>query len=180
MNQPQSRIVLTADVMESLYNDDWYINFACTNDRSVHGFTMEEILNMDDQWWEQCHCFIQILFPNPMPSKMNPDAPIIEDFSVFDGVLKYPIAKMVNRFLKFLGVNIRKPDWSNFNRVAEWFRPDNHNILRVTRLLIFLKGVGMIAEMNKLKSFLAEYQANKIDVELRNRMAYTMTIWQNV
>jgi hypothetical protein len=166
--------------MESLYNDDWHINFACTNDESVHGLTLEDILNMSDQWWEQCHCFIQIIFPNPMPSKMNPDAPIIEDFSVFDGVLRYEVAVMVGRFLKFLGVNIRKPKYSNYDRVAEWFRPDNHNILRVTRLLIFLKGVGMIAEMNKLKEFLANYQYELADGELRNRMSYTMTIWQNV
>jgi len=182
MNQPQSRIVLTAELIQAFYNEDYPINRHHTNDKSVHGMYLNDILDETDDWWEQCHCFIQILFPNPTPSKMNPDAPIIEDFSVFDGVYRYPICLTVNRFLSFLGLGFidRSCSSINYNRVAEWFRPDNHNILRVTRLLIFLKGVGMIAEMKELKIFLAGFQHHMTDVELRNRMAYTMTIWQNV
>lgn len=178
--QPNERIVLSKELVEDFYNDDYCLDSRYTNDVSVQGMYLDDIINEDDQWWEQCHCFIQILFPNPMPSKMNPDAPIIEDFSVFNGVYKYSICLAVNRFLTFLGIGFIKRDFTYYDRVAEWFRPDNHNILRVTRLLIFLKGVGMIAELNKLKQFLEAFQSKMVDVDLRNRMAYTMTIWQNV
>lgn len=180
MNQPQSRIVLTKELVEDFYNNDYPINHHYTNDESVHHMYLDDIVNATDAWWEECHCFIQILFPNPMPSKMNPDAPIIEDFSVFDGVYRYPICLAVNRFLDFLGIGFITRSFSNYDRVAEWFRPDNHNILRVTRLLIFLKGVGMIAELNALKVFLKNYHDNIKGVTFRNSMNYTMSIWQNV
>lgn len=180
MNQPQSRIVLTKELVEDFYNNDVYIDSRYTNDASMWGLHLSDILSAPDQWWEKCHCFIQILFPNPIPSNMNPDAPIIDDFSVFNGVYKYSVSVAVNRFLRFLGIGLFTNLSYRHNRVMEWFRPDNHNILRVTRLLIFLKGVGMIAELNVLKKFLAEIQSDMDDVDLRNSMAYTMTIWQNV
>lgn len=172
---------MTKELMEGFYNGLLDINSGYTNDQSVWGINLIGIYNKPDSWWEQCHCFIQILFPNPMPSKMNPDAPIIEDFSVFDGVYKFWITKVVNRFLLFLGIDMFCGGAANdFRRITEWFRPDNHNILRVTRLLIFLKGVGMIAELDALKYVLNSFHANIDGVELRNSMRYTMTIWNNV
>lgn len=180
MNQPQSRIVLTKELIEDFYNDDYSLDSRYTNDVSVQGMYLDDIIAEDDHWWEQCHCFIQILFPNPMPSKMNPDAPIIEDFSVFDGVYKYNICLAVNRFLSFLGIGVLTATYTDYDRIGEWFRPDNHNILRVTRLLIFLRGVGMIAELNALKELLEDYHRNIKGVTSRNSMNYTMTIWHNV
>lgn len=180
MNQPQSRIVLTKELVEDFYNGYGQIDSRYTNDKSVYTMDLDGLIDATDTWWEKCHCFIQIMFPNPMPSQMNPDAPIIEDFSVFDGVFRYNICLAVNRFLSFLGIGILTSTYTDYDRIDDWFRPDNHNILRVTRLLIFLKGVGMIAELNALKEFLKEYHSNIKGVTFRNSMAYTMTIWQNV
>lgn len=180
MNRPQSRIVLTKELVEDFYNDGRLLDYRYTNDNNVWGMHLSDFMSAPDQWWEHCHCFIQILFPNPTPSKMNPDAPVIEDFSVFNGVFYFNVCLAVNRFMKFLGIGVLTSTYTDYDRIGEWFRPDNHNILRVTRLLIFLKGVGMIAELNALKEFLKEYHSNIKGVTFRNSMNYTMTIWQNV
>jgi len=182
MRQEQNRIVLTKELIEDFYNYNYNytLDASYTKDSSMWSMRLSDILSASDHWWEKRHCFIQILFPNTMPSKMNPDAPIIEDFSVFDGVYKYSVSVAVNRFLKFLGIGILTDTDTYFVQIKEWFRPDNHNILRVTRLLIFLKGVGMIAELNAIRDFLRLFHKHNLKPEIRDSLAYTMSVWENV
>lgn len=104
---------------------------------------------MDDDW-EQCHDFIQWIFPNKEPSQFNDKAPILteEDIKSFKEceLLRFNVALLTNRFMFFLGYRyLFSGRYSIFNRerirrrVIEY----NHNQLRITRLIKFLNVIEM-------------------------------------
>lgn len=96
--------------------------------------------------WEDNHDFIQWVFPNKEPSQFNPNAPILTDEDIaflkqkrFD----YRITMLFEKFVNFLGYR-RHYKW---NRLQQWcyntieyrVKAINHNQLRITRLIKFLK-----------------------------------------
>ena len=185
--QPLTKIerrVLTAQLVEDFYNHGKPITEEYTQDKMLHGLTIYDIVQKDDKWWEECHAFVQILFPNILPSKMNPYAPVIESYDVFKNVLIWRIEMVVDRFLAFLGM-FNNLDGAFFvdefdqNRLDEWINPSNHNILRITRLLHFLRGVGMIFELEDLRAFLIGEAKVVNYVAMKDVMGYTISVWEN-
>lgn len=102
--------------------------------------SMQNILQQNDAYWEECHNFIQWMIPNPFPSKYNPDAPLLTH-SLLTHLSIIDVMPNIERFLKFLGiVNVNEDDQFclvDLPRVKEWTTGTNHNKLRVSRLLIF-------------------------------------------
>lgn len=88
-------------------------------------YTLQEILDKDDEWWESNHDFIQYLYPTDEVSKFNPEAPVltkefVEFFKNSSGTVNI---NLYYRFREFL-VNNR------------WLAlPFNHNYLRFSRVL---------------------------------------------
>ena len=116
------------------------------------GRYLGDILEMDDEWFETCHDYIQWLFPLTEPSNFNPDAPIMtqEDIEFLSHPMNYSaICDSVIRFMYFLGMDW---DWRTEGSIKYFsvgdtrkfsnFIPFNHNHLRVTRMLTFLKIIG--------------------------------------
>lgn len=114
-----------------------------------------EILAMTDTELERCHDFIQWIFPTATPSAFNPNAPLL-DRATIKALVDHPTFRTrfslaIKRMLEFWGLeyvgagkSIRvKP----ITQVQEWMEYDNHNLLRITRMmescyLLGYEGVG--------------------------------------
>jgi hypothetical protein len=117
------------------------------------GRTLDQIraLGMGDL--ERVHDYIQWLFPLPEPSRANPSAPTLtaEAISAFHGddTLRREVLESLAMMLTFYGFRLahgttrieRAPDADA--RISEWFRPGNHNFLRLTRIMRSLSVLGL-------------------------------------
>ena len=113
--------------------------------------SLSEILQQDDDWLEYTHDYIQWLFPNKEPSRVNSKAPLIaeETIEAFQNapVLQERLSSSFHRMLKFYGlisteIGIQTGDnWDT--RKGNWFLRDTHNNLRITRILICLMTLGL-------------------------------------
>ncbi|MBV8197955.1 MAG: hypothetical protein JO263_07455 [Candidatus Eremiobacteraeota bacterium] len=113
------------------------------------GRFLEEILSFDDARVEHVHDFIQWLFPLPEVSGANPSAPILDDGAI-NAFLSRPelraaLRRSLDRMLAFYGLR-----WSgqsivkerSFPGTSNWLSPENHNHLRLTRILRSLCVLG--------------------------------------
>ena len=102
-----------------------------------------DIWNFTAEQLEEEHDYIQWLFPNKEPSFFNPDAPLLTD----------EVIKEFRNNKKILD-NVRKSvdimrRFYDFNAINPWWcKPNNHNYLRITRILNTLNFLGMIAELD--------------------------------
>jgi hypothetical protein len=117
---------------------------------AANGYTREQILGWSDADWESEHDFIQWLFPTDVPSMFNPDAPVLDPATVAafraDPLRCDRLRQSFDRWLAFCGVG-RSDAGLEFARP----RPDvwnrqNHNWLRVTRVLRSLTVLGLTDE----------------------------------
>jgi Opioid growth factor receptor (OGFr) conserved region len=116
------------------------------------GRTRNQILAFDDRALEEVHDYIQWLFPLPEPSRFNPDAPLLtrDDVLLFrrQPKLRASVAAALKRMLAFYGFVrdedgdvVPAPDFGD--RAAHWLQPQNHNHLRLTRILRCLVLLGL-------------------------------------
>lgn len=104
------------------------------------GRTLSQILIWDNVQWEQCHDYIQWLFPTREASRFNRHAPVLtdEDVQEFQSRpdLQMRISFAADRFEQFLGLNDDgvTPHWVS--------RDPNHNYLRITRVISSLRELG--------------------------------------
>lgn len=136
---------------------DFYKNDATIKLLDGNELSLQQIIEADDAYWEECHNFIQWVLPNPNPSRYNPDAPLLtiaeaKQLSYID------ILPNVRRFLEFLGIEYLEACEvciiSNPDRVNEWTKGSNHNKLRVTRLMIFLHCVWFCTKDKNISKLL--------------------------
>lgn len=104
------------------------------------GFTFSDVIQFNDDQLEQCHGYIQWLFPNKDPSAYIDHAPIVtdqtvEDFNEFFDIVQPRMHEAYQRILKFYFNNGRGYD--------AWVTPRNHNLLRITRIIKALKIFGL-------------------------------------
>lgn len=94
---------------------------------SVKGvFTLQEILDKNDDWWESEHNFIQWLYPTDEPSKFNENSPVLtKEFTELfaDGLNGNINPDLYYRFALFI---------KRTNCLESVF---NHNYLRFSRVL---------------------------------------------
>ncbi len=147
------------------------------------GRRIEEIWGWDERRLEMVHDYIQWLFPLPEPSRFNPDAPLLsaEDSDAFrhDALLQDRARRSLDVMLAFYGlarqggVVTRGPDF--LVRAKAWLEPANHNHLRLTRILLFLRRIGLVAEAQGLLACLEDIAAHEGAQRITAR---TMTFWR--
>jgi hypothetical protein len=112
------------------------------------GRSFEVSLAMSDEDWEAGHNHIQWMFGLPEPSRMQPDSPVMtaKDIEVFrtDTEIGLNIQRAFDRWMSFLG------------KTSRWKRTQDHNHLRITRVLRFLTLMGLNAEADQLLTFATE------------------------
>jgi hypothetical protein len=100
-------------------------------------FAVKLLCSMDDDWLEGTHDFIQVIFPNKEASKFVPDAKLLTDEDIHqfrsNNKLRSNLIKVIGRMFLFWEIGKDKP---------VWISKHNHNYLRITRTIIFLKAVG--------------------------------------
>lgn len=100
------------------------------------GYSVESLLNADDNYWERCHGFIQNAFPTREMSAYNVEALLVTDETVEyfkdHAELRDRQVELYYRFIRFL---------NNVN----WVTSYNHNYLRVTRVI---KSMALLGSRN--------------------------------
>lgn len=137
-------------------------------------YTLDGILAEDDHWLEVEHTYIQWLFPLKKASGAVPGSPIISDREVelfrTDSELKMKLELSFQRMLAFYGFElaldidnrpgvIKAP---NFDRRASvWLTSQNHNFMRISRILESLTLLGLPEEASMFLAALQElYEGN--------------------
>ena len=126
-------------------------------------FSIKEIMQFEDSVLEREHGYIQWVFPNPTLSRVQPGAasqPLTKDAVLEmlnnEKIMKR-VEKMLDRMLGFWGIArsdvalVRISDKKRFNAKLGC---TNHNQLRMTRLLTFLKCFDYGCLLDSLKELL--------------------------
>lgn len=121
---------------------DFYEETNCTPE----GYYLSDIMNFSNEHLEKSHTYIQYLFPTREPSKFNQIAPSLDDetINVFRARqdLKDKVRTSLSKMIRFYGGK-------------DWITPNNHNFLRLTRILNCLREFQMVDELNYLYSELS-------------------------
>jgi hypothetical protein len=127
------------------------------------GRSIAEIWAWDHRRLEMVHDFIQWLFPLPEASRFNPDAPLLtsSDMAAFrnDPALQERVRRSLDLMLDFLGLARTGRDVvrnARFTPALDWLSPANHNHLRLTRIMLFLRHAGLTAEADAVLACLEE------------------------
>ena len=114
--------------------------------------TLNDILTFNDTQLEETHDYIQWLFINKAPSNFNGTAPILntEIIQAFkeDKTLQTNLIRSFERMLTFYGLTWQENSKTivrakNFeDRAKVWLNQNDHNFLRITRILLCLNTLG--------------------------------------
>lgn len=145
------------------------------------GRSIDDMWSWDHRRLEMIHDYIQWLFPLPEPSRFNPDAPLLhgEDIKAFrsDSALQDRVRRSLDLMLGFFGlvrsaaVIARGADFAK----VHWLEPLNHNHLRLTRILLFLRHAGLQAEAQGLLACLEDIAADEGRDAITSR---TLAFWR--
>jgi hypothetical protein len=136
------------------------------------GRSFDSVLSFDLARLETTHDYIQWLFPLPEPSTFNPETPVLTERVILalqgDPRLMARVRRSLERMLSFYGLALEVgaegpkvvpgTDWKE--RQAEWLRPNNHNHLRLTRILRSIYLLGLREEAAALGRFLDRIAAD--------------------
>jgi opioid growth factor receptor-like protein len=133
--------------------------------RDANGRTLREILGWNDGTLEAVHDYIQWVFPTRQPSGVNPAAPLVSPSTIrafgSDPDLRAALLDAFKRMLAFYGLR-RRTDGDGTVRVEidearfaarspAWLHPNNHNHLRLTRIMDSLSTLGLSNEARALQ-----------------------------
>jgi hypothetical protein len=132
------------------------------------GRSIQEIWAWDHRRLEMVHDFIQWLFPLSEPSRFNPEAPLLSaaDVAAFrtDADLQARARRSLDLMLEFFALERKEGTIARAGHFAErahWLQPLNHNHLRLTRVLLFLRHAGLTAEADALLACLLDIAAKE-------------------
>jgi len=140
------------------------VDFYLLQGRDPEGRTLDQVWGWDNEDLEQCHDFIQWMFPLDEPSAFNPDAPLVtqDDRLAFrtDPQLQAAMRRSLSVFLAFLGLSVaedgRVVRGRDFERRLSLWKHANHNWLRITRVLKSLRLLGFETEAGAFWACLRE------------------------
>jgi hypothetical protein len=128
------------------------------------GRTLDEICAWPDDRLEAVHDFIQWMFPTEQASGVNPSAPLVTPAAIEgfarDPALRDRLRQSLDRMLAFYGLRRDASgggtrieiDADGFAaRASNWLHPDNHNHLRLTRMMQSLGALGLGDEARALR-----------------------------
>jgi hypothetical protein len=124
------------------------------------GLRLSELLAEDDGFFEECHDFVQWLFPLNTPSEYHLRAPVleIEELAALSAEALEGTEKAFDRMMSFYGLVYDKgrvtigPNWDK--RMQDWAVIPTHNSLRLTRILRSLSLQGHHIRAQALLGFL--------------------------
>jgi hypothetical protein len=156
--------------------------------RDPFGRNVWDIMHFTPNEWESCHSVIQWVFPTRTQSKFNPAAPVIPvDYilskeEIEDG--QHVVNQLLYRFLSRYGVNwddvTGKFYVENESVTARTFRSDNHNMLRITRIIECLGIFQLYLVREQLINFLLYDIAIRYKHQLTSEtVAYWVAAWEN-
>lgn len=119
------------------------------------GRYFSEILNWPNFNLEHFHDYIQWVFPLKERSMFNPHAPLLDEATIQafnrDPLLQARLVDIFKRILAFYGFDYKEEggrvvispaaNWPE--RKKEWLNPYNHNFLRLTRIMLSLRWLGL-------------------------------------
>ncbi|MCJ1252788.1 hypothetical protein MMC24_000594 [Lignoscripta atroalba] len=157
-----------------------------TNATDSRGRTLSSILAWDDSKLEYSHDYIQIVFPLPEGSPVNPSAPIIDraTFTAFQSRpdLRERLKASFARILSFYGFEMKSTEEGlavipapNFPQASQnWVTRFDHNHLRITRIIRSLRVLSM---ENEAEAFFAAlegvYKARRGQISQKSMMFWT-------
>ena len=128
------------------------------------GRTLQDIWNYSDKEIEDQHDFIQMIFPLDQPSNAVFHGIYLDDREVIENLRKNPtvqlnMIKSANWFLSFL------------ERTNHWKAPNDHNHLRITRIIqslrllvsdkeadaFYISVMAMLADNNQINATSLQY-----------------------
>lgn len=117
------------------------------------GRTLHDIWSWDARRLEDRHDYIQVLFPLPEASRFNARAPLLDDATLArfrtDEAIQANLLQSFQVMLRFYGFRLDEQtgnviEADNFaERAREWLFPEDHNHLRITRILKCLTLCGL-------------------------------------
>jgi hypothetical protein len=130
------------------------------------GRTIFDVIVFDDDALERTHDFIQWLFPLTEHSRAVPDAPVLtaaEVEAIRRSVMaQCALAAATDRMAAFYGAT------------HDWLMPNDHNHLRITRIIRSLRLLRDDAAADAFKAFiLARVEATRAPVSARSRGYWT-------
>jgi opioid growth factor receptor-like protein len=135
-----------------------------------HGRKIADIWAYDHDRLEDVHNYIQFLFPSQQPSQFAVapllDAETIQAFQD-NADLRNRLLQSLDLMLDFYGLRreegriVKAPAFAR--RAANWLTPYNHNFLRITRILICLKTLGLPEWNRAVFACLQELYADHAD-----------------
>lgn len=122
--------------------DSPIIRFYINGEADPMGRTYASMMYFTEERMEECHDWIQWMFPTAEPSVFASVFPVltVDDVAKLRAsyVARFRLLAAVDKFKNFMGIGT-VPDeskWSN------WCTPGNHNLLRVTRIIRSLRLFG--------------------------------------
>ncbi len=158
-----SRLKNTGDLSK-----EW-LAFYCDGNKTIPKqlWTLNKIRSFSEEQLEDEHSYIQLLFPNTEPSKVNKEAPILTPAMIHQvrnsSELQQEVEKSLDTMLGFWGLkrkgNAIEVIPNSPRQHQKWCLDDNnHNHLRVSRVLYFLKDCGYGTCALNLESKLNEHR----------------------
>ena len=147
------------------------IDFYGGDQPDYQGRKLRDIWQWSNDRLESVHDFIQVLFPNQEPSRVNPDAPLLDQVTIHafqqDEELRKNLARSLDCMLRCYGLAyepktgrvVRADDFSEQSR--NWLTPYNHNHLRITRILKCLVALGLPQRAQAFFACLKEINAER-------------------
>ena len=141
---------------------------------------LHDIWNFDFEQLENKHDYIQWMFPNKRRSKINIFCPTLkEDTIINNNEIKNNIKNSFLVMLNFYGLKyandiiVKSDDYDN--RLSKWCTKNNHNFLRITRILNCLILFGLKKEANDFLKILTQIYKENNDVISQASYEY----WKN-
>jgi hypothetical protein len=154
------------------------------------GVRLEDVWQWTNGQFEFEHAYIQWLFPLPDRSKAEPDSPILttKDMERFNASteLRDKLLRSFKVLLRFYGFTFRYETEECINPIIEpsdhfdqraktWLNSNNHNYLRITRILRCLTLLGLSREA---REFFAALQ--RVYIHHTGEIgSYTYDFWKN-
>lgn len=109
------------------------------------------LARQDHKWLEGCHGYIQWIFPTDQVSKFNPDAPIIDKEFMKHWLNSDNFANRVNLHVAFEYYYEHLA-----STVHKWLNPQDHNFLRITRIIRCMNLLELRENAKKLYEWMCE------------------------
>ena len=149
-----------------------------------NGYTRGQMLGWSDADWEWEHDFIQWLFPTDHASQFNPEAPVLDAATAAtfraDALLRHRLRQSFDRWLVFCGVARAEGKLGFARPRPEVWGGQNHNWLRVTRVLRSLTLLGMTDEAVEFFLFLESIRPNVDEDTWSHWRAAVEPIWMAI